>query len=704
MTSTVLARPALQWLLVTVAAALLPHLLRLPWWLTVLLLGMIAWRHEVARRAWRLPGALLRFFLVFACITLVIAHYGLEEAGVDIFVALLAAGSVLRVLETRTVLQARQLCVLTLVVLASGFIYDQSIPAAVHAFATAALVLLTLQALLSQHRMPALRDRLYGTAALLMMATPLMLVLFLGVPRIGPLWAMPAPNDVATSGVSDELAPGGITGLGLSDELAFRVGSEGSLPSVSSLYWRGLALDRFDGSRWQRSRESRQALDRPSLQSPLSGEGAGEALSLDYELIMEPSGQRWVYALQPVSTADTALRMDRNRSLYAERPVIQRERYRLSTVPGEQIPIASGEAVDRQRALRLPGQGEPRSRELAAGWRSADLTDRQRVEEALDWFGNRPFVYTLEPPEYGEQNGIDAFLFDEQAGFCGHFASAFAYLMRAAGVPARVVVGYQGGERNPYEDYLMVYQYNAHAWVEVWLEGQGWTRVDPTATVAPERIELGAEAWLQAYGERTGLDPLGGGRNNPWLNALRLRLDSLNYAWNRWVINFDSASQFNLLESLTGQRSEQALRRALTSGLVFVTAVLLVVVLLYGQGKRRCGADRLLHRYGQLLDTAIRRGSQCRRTDGPLRASASLAGEWPSLGSAIREVSGELVFLCYGAGAAGRRLDGVRRRRLAWRMRYLQLRLAVSRPRTCTGCPVAKGGPGSSPAGRPESR
>lgn len=688
MTASMLSRPALRWVLVTVAATLVPHLLRLPWWMTVLLLGLLAWRHEIARRAWRLPGGLPRFFLVLGCITLVIAHYGLEDTGVDIFVALLAAGSVLRVLEIRTVLQARQLCALSLVVLAAGFIYNQSIAAAVHAFATVVLVLLSLQVLVSQPHVPALRQRLHGTGVLLILATPPMLVLFLGVPRIGPLWAMPAPDDVATSGVSDELAPGGITGLGMSDELAFRVGSDDEVPSASSLYWRGLALDRFDGSRWRRSRGSRRAMDRSPLEPASSETGTGEA-SLDYELIMEPSGQRWIYALYPVSDANGALRMDRNMSLYAERPILQRERFRLSTMSGQQMQRGSADGTDRLRALRLPGEGEPRSRALAAGWRAADLTDRQRVQEALDWFGNRPFVYTLEPPAYGEEDGIDAFLFDGQAGFCGHFASAFTYLMRAAGVPARVVVGYQGGERNPYEDYLMVYQYNAHAWTEVWLEGQGWTRVDPTATVAPERIELGAEAWLQAYGERSGLDSLGGGRNNPWLNALRLRLDSLDYAWNRWVINFDSESQFNLLESLTGQRSEQALRRALAGGLVVVTAGLLVAVLLYGHGKRRRGADGLLHRYGRLLDTASRRGSQCSSADGPLAASATLAVEWPSLGREVREVAGELVFLCYGAGATGRRRRGEdrwlrRRSRLAWKIRYLQLRLAVSRRRTCS--------------------
>lgn len=688
MSSPTLSRQSRLWLLAAVAAALIPHLLRLPWWMSILLLGILVWRHEAGRRSWRLPGGVLRFFLVAGCIGAIFAYYGLRDAGVDIFVALLAAGSALRLLETRTVKQARQLCALSLVVLAAGFIYNQSIPAALHAFGTVVLVLLSWQVFLSDPDVPALRERLYGTGVLLMMATPPMLVLFLAVPRIGPLWAMPSPDDVANSGVSDELAPGGITELGMSDELAFRVGFDGNMPPASSLYWRGLALDRFDGFRWRRSRSSQVIVERSSEDILPSGDASGRSL-LDYELIMEPSGQRWVYAMYPLTAAGSELRMDRNMSLYANRPIIQRDRFRLSAMPGQESLRGMAGDAGRSRALRLPAAGEPRARALAGEWRAADMTDRQRVDTALQWFEARPFVYTLEPPAYGEQDGIDAFLFNGQAGFCGHFASAFAWLMRAAGVPARVVVGYQGGERNPYEDYLMVYQYNAHAWVEVWLEGQGWTLVDPTATVAPERIELGAEAWLQAYGERSGLDPLGGGRNSPWLNALRLRLDSLDYDWNRWVINFDSESQFNLLESLTGQRTEQALRRTLAGGLVLVTVGLLLVVLLYGRGRHPRGAEGLLHRYGLLLNTAMRRGSGCSKAEGPLAASATLSAEWPTLGREVRDVTAELVFLCYGAGAVGQHRQGRdrwarRRRKLAWRIVLLRIRLAFSRPQTCT--------------------
>jgi transglutaminase-like putative cysteine protease len=682
--ATPLSLRSLQWLVVTVAVALVPHLLRLPWWMTVLLPGLLCWRHEMARRGRDLPGAVPRFFLVSGCIAAVVVHYGLRDSSVDVFVALLVAGSVLRALETRTVMQARQLCALSLLVLAAGFIYDQSIPAALHAFATVVLVLLCWQVLLSQPHCPALRERLQGTAVLLALATPPMLVLFLAVPRIGPLWAMPTPEDVPTTGVSDELAPGGITELGMSDELAFRVGLEAneSLPS-SAQYWRGLALDRFDGFRWQRSRSSRLTLDQTVSRSEPFPDGTN-GRSLGYELIMEPTGRRWVYALYPLSAYDTGLVMDRNMSLYAERPLIQRERFRLSAAVGQQAMPGSASEADRLRALRLPQGGEPRSRALAADWRARGMTDRQLVAEALQWFRTRPFVYTLEPPAYGQTDGIDAFLFEGRAGFCSHFASAFAYLMRAADVPARVVVGYQGSERNPYEDYLMVYQYNAHAWVEVWLEGQGWTLVDPTNTVAPERIELGAEAWLRAYGERSGLDPLGGGRSSAWLNALRLRLDSMDYVWNRWVINFDSESQFNLLESLTGQRSESALRQALAAGLALVTGALLLAVLLYGRRRQQPGADALPYRYGRLLETAMGRGSQCSKADGPLAVSATLSDEWPSLGGEIREVTRQFVFLCYGAGAREKGRRRRQRRHLSWRMRYLQLRLVFSRPRTCT--------------------
>lgn len=662
---------ALTVFLATLAAVVLPQAPRLGWWVTGLLLLVLLWRHQLAR----LPGRGLRLVLVAGSVMAALLHHGLRDSTVEIFVTLLICGVVLRSLEVRTPGQARTLCALALIALASVFIYNQSIPMAAYGLLVVALILATWQVLLVHPaRLPS--DAIgRNVAALLLLAAPLMLVLFLAVPRIGPLWAMPAPDSAATSGVSDQLSPGGITSLGMTDELAFRVSMEGDSPDNRTLYWRGLALDEFEEGTWSRSRMSRNRTAMADLaELPSSGEATR------HDLIMEPSGQRWLYTRGWALDSDETAGHDRNLALYAERRILQRQRFTLTMQPGPLPGLADGS--DRWLSLRLPDAGNPRARELAGQW--TDLAPRQRVEQGLAWFRDRPFRYTLEPPAYTGDT-IDTFLFDGRAGFCGHYASAFAWLMRVADVPARVVVGYQGGERNPYDPYLLVHQYNAHAWVEVWLDDEGWVRVDPTTTVAPERIESGAEAWLSQYGERSGIDTFGAGRSNPWLNALRLRLDAIQYAWNRAVINFDSQTQLNLLESLTGERSERLLRRLLIAGLVIVVSLLLAVVLLSGRGRRTVGGDPVLGQFAALLRTARVRGGNCSLADTPAVAAEHMGRQWPGLADELTGVAEQVSELCFATASTGRGDTDpvmkewyIRRRRLSWRLRWLRWRLLLS--------------------------
>ncbi|MGM0633713.1 MAG: transglutaminaseTgpA domain-containing protein, partial [Pseudomonadota bacterium] len=489
-------------------------------------------------------------------------------------------------------------------------------------------------------------------------------------------------DTAATSGVSDELAPGGITELGLSDELAFRVGFEGDSPEPRRLYWRGLALDQFDDGRWRRSRGS-LVPTRPGDLDPGASLHEEEENAPTYELIMEPTGQRWIYSLAPLSTRDSDIGMDGNLALYAERSILQRERFRLAGLPPPDSLPGLADGSDRRRALRLPESGEPRTRELARQWRRDADDDRAVLERAMEWLRSRPFEYTLQPPAYGD-NGLDSFLFDERRGFCGHYASAFTYMMRAAGVPARVVVGYQGGERNPYENYVMVYQYNAHAWVEVWLEEDGWVRVDPTTAVSPDRIELGAQAWLQQYGEQTGLETPGNGSR--WFYGMRMQLDRLEYAWNRWVINFDTETQFNLLESLTGQRSERLLRLILVVGLMAMVMVSIALVVWSVRGKRSVfhGTDRVLGGFHRLLEVASRRGADISATTGPLEASMAMSRAWPRLSSEFLWVGDRVIDCCYAQREAVSGRDRLKSRlRLRWTMYLLRWKLRFSRPQTC---------------------
>ncbi len=269
-----------------------------------------------------------------------------------------------------------------------------------------------------------------------------------------------------------------------------------------------------------------------------------------YTVTLEPGFHEWLYTL-PVARVE---REDvRSHSAYLWlplRPLSGRLSYRAHSDLDSPRPERYPESLLRNRAL--PGGGNPRARELAAQWRNLD-SPRQRLQAGLDYLRSQPFVYTLNPPLLGEDN-VDAFLFDSQQGFCEHFAGSFAFLMRAAGVPARLVVGYQGGEFNRQDNYLLVHQLDAHAWVEVWLPEAGWQRVDPTAAVAPGRIRMGAEALMREQGSYLADDPLSL-RRFAWATQLRYFFDNINYAWARWVLNYDEQRQWQLLRNLLGEVS-----------------------------------------------------------------------------------------------------------------------------------------------------
>ena len=206
----------------------------------------------------------------------------------------------------------------------------------------------------------------------------------------------------------------------------------------------------------------------------------------------------------------------------------------------------------RQHQLALKIEG--RQRTLAE---QDDILGRQTEEiMVLQKFNREPYVYTLQPPLLGE-HAMDDFLFQTRRGFCEHYAFAFVVMMRAAGVPARVVAGYQGGEINPLNSTVIVHQFDAHAWAEVWYPNEGWVRADPTAAVSPDRIEWGLERAVASEGSFLANSPLSPlrYRSVKWLNAIRLRYDDLTWRWQSWIVGYDSEQQYEFLENLLGEFS-----------------------------------------------------------------------------------------------------------------------------------------------------
>jgi len=399
-----------------------------------------------------------------------------------------------------------------------------------------------------------------AVGVLLLQALPLAAVLFVLFPRPGgPLWGMPSDAARARTGLSETMTPGEFSELGESPEIAFRVRFETAMPAPAQLYWRGPVFGDFDGKTWRALGPGSAAQVVPPPRPQVRH--APDA-TVTYEITQEPSARNWMFPLEmPVSVEPPqglAASLLPDLQLVASRPLGARTRYRVESSLAWQAGL-NETRTSLQNWLGLPPGFNPRTLEMAAQWRAETLAaasrdgrvpargepalDRLLVDRALAMFREQDFRYTLQPPLLG-RDSVDDFLFGTRAGFCEHFAGAFVVLMRALDIPARVVTGYQGGERNPVDGWWLVRQADAHAWAEVWLAGSGWTRVDPTAAVAPERIERGVRLEAQFAG-LPGLDAAA-----PLLDALRFRLDALGNAWNQWLLSYDRGKQRRLLERI----------------------------------------------------------------------------------------------------------------------------------------------------------
>jgi transglutaminase-like putative cysteine protease len=389
---------------------------------------------------------------------------------------------------------------------------------------------------------------------LLLQAIPLSLIIFVLFPRVqGPLWGMPQ-DAYASSGLSDSMAPGTMSKLSLSDAVAFRVTFNGRVPSREQMYWRGPVLWNFDGTTWTRGHNA--TLQRPTLTDATT--------QASYSVTLEPHNKPWLFALDMPEKLSIPADLAPDFQLLSRAPVNARTRYSATSFLSYHANLDEP-PQQLQRALALPQGYNPKARRLAAEWRaqaegipppqpspggrggnrSLAGIDESLVRKALAYFSQNGFEYTLEPPRLG-MNSVDEFLFTTRKGFCEHYAGSFVVLMRAAGIPARVVTGYQGGEYNDLGGYYILRQSDAHAWAEVWLRDQGWVRIDPTAAISPARIQSGLNAALP---DNVVL-PFLIRTQSPLLLKLRFNLDALTNQWNQWVLGYDTERQFAFLTRL----------------------------------------------------------------------------------------------------------------------------------------------------------
>ena len=640
-------RRRLLWLAAVVVGASLPHWLAVPPWVTLLLVGCVLWRLEGERRGLPMPGKRARILLALLAFAAVFASFrtinGLE-AGSALLIVMVA----LKFLEVGTHRDQVVLTIVAYFVVFASLIEQQSIFLAGYLLAFAFVTTAGLLQLGRRGELRPIRATSKLAGRLLLQALPVMLALFVLFPRLsGPLWPLPSDPQRAISGLSDTMTPGNITELAQSDDVAFRVEFVGEPPPADALYWRGPVLSIFDGRSW-----SRDGFRPP----PTDGEIEYLGEPIEYDVMLEPNGRGWTFALDMPRewsgvermrmTADYQLairfRFGRDLSSRLQYRVVSHTSYR-----------ALDPLTDRERVslTRLPEGSSPRTRELVRGWIDRGLDVDRIVAEALRLFREQPFRYTLTPPPLGTEP-VDQFLFETQAGFCGHYASAFAVLMRAAGVPARVVTGYQGGELNAFSEHYTVRQSDAHAWVEIWLDGRGWTRVDPTAAVAPERIERGAAA---SAGRRFAA------RDFDVIRTLRYAWDALDAYWYSWVIGYAETRQRMLL----GRLGLDWATPALLSAVALAAAALIIALLAAYYGLAQRGRRRL-DPAARAFAAVHRRLARCGVSppavgETPAAFAERAEHERPDLAPAVRHITAAYVRARYEPDPDGTRLARLER-------------------------------------------
>lgn len=541
-----LTRNTMIWMILTILMVIVPFAGHIPSWIYALALLTIGWRLMVHRGRLDFPPGWFRLILVAVCLPALFFSFK-QGSTLGATVALLMVGFLIKLLELYQRRDALVVLFIAYLLAASVFLFNQSIPMALYILLTLVVITATLNTVYRSGQESGFWPPLKCSAVFYLQAIPLMLVMFLIFPRIPPLWSVDSDAGQAFSGLSDSMAPGDVSRLTRSADVAFRVSFDGAMPVVSQRYWRGIIYDQFDGRRWTRSKVTAAQYFVKTAPRQTLKQAPAERFS--YQVIMEPTAQLWRYALDLPQQAPPNFVRNRDFTLSAAEPLMQRSQYKItSALDYGSWSLSESEL---QRYLQLPVSGNQQTRALARDWLQAAGGDQVKVVNQLLQHFTRRFSYTLEPPAL-QGDSIDQFLFRTQRGFCGHYAGASVFLLRAAGIPARIVGGYQGGELNPLDGSLTVRQYEAHAWIEVWLKSRGWQRLDPTAMVAPERVEQPAQ---QLYGAEAGFlaDALlaRASLDNRWLQQLRWQYDALNFSWHRWVLNFDN-EQLNLLERLLG--------------------------------------------------------------------------------------------------------------------------------------------------------
>ncbi|ADE12451.1 transglutaminase TgpA family protein [Sideroxydans lithotrophicus] len=604
-----------------------PHAEHLPLWVSAVCAALLAWRGYLNYSGNPLPARWLLLAVTVACVLAIAVNFH-TLFGREVGVTLLIMLATLKLLELRAVRDVTIVVYLSCFIIITNFFYSQSIPTALYMLLTLLVIMATWVHM--QTGALALKPRLRIAGILLLQAIPLSLIIFVLFPRVqGPLWGLPQ-DAYASSGLTDRMAPGSMSKLSLSDAVAFRVTFSGKVPTREQMYWRGPVLWDFDGTTWTRGHNA--TLQRPTL--------ADAGMPVDYTVTLEPHNRRWLFALDMPARISIPADFAPDFQLLNRTPVNARIRYNATSElsyranPGEP-------PQQLRRALALPPGYDPQARKLAADWRARSDSDIALIRTALNYFNQNGFEYTLEPPLLGF-NSVDDFLFNSKKGFCEHYAGSFVFLMRAAGLPARVVTGYQGGEYNELGGYYILRQSDAHAWAEVWLQDRGWVRIDPTAAISPARIQNGLNAALP----NDAALPFLARTQSPLLLKLRFNLDALTNQWNQWVLGYDTERQFAFLTRLGMEDiTWQKLAIDMLAGVALLVGIFTLIML------RRLTAhqiDAVQAAWLKVCRKLGKAGLPRAPHEGAMDYAARIAAMRPDIAEGIRDIAARYASLRYG--------------------------------------------------------
>ncbi|MEM7401094.1 MAG: transglutaminaseTgpA domain-containing protein [Pseudomonadota bacterium] len=618
---TQIPRNSLLLIMAAFTVVVLPHAFHISTLIIAAALFCVVWRWMIFLGKKSFLTFWQKATLILASGSVIIITEGLHK-NIETWAALLIISFALKLLEMKTRRDAYVVIFIAYFAIAVEFIFNKSIGIVLYEICALVLVMAATVGMNQFHTRIRASESLKVSGKILAQAIPLMIVLFILFPRIGPLWAIPNPNQYARTGLGADMTPGDISKLARSDEIAFRAIFKGETPSNENLYWRGRVYANFSNGKWSEAKipnkfSNIQKINWVNAKNQawfVSDEINNDSEKISYSVLLEPTHDKFLIGLDLAipKTASTGLMWDYK--LTNRKAIHSLLRYEVDTFPNATLNKWLPEFL-RNQTVQYDANDNPRSIAFAKKLYSQSASPESFIDNILDHIREEPYHYTLEPPTLEKQNSIDQFWFDTRQGFCSHYAGALVYMLRAAGIPARMVGGYQGGEINPLTGHIVVRQYLAHAWAEYWTPKNGWTRVDPTAAVAPSRIHDNFGAAI-AENELDALSAFTNARLNgiPVLQKMMFLFESLEHRWNLLVLGYDTERQSEFLQKILGKITITKILIALLIGTLLSASFVIISLILSNRTQPKHPVIQLLQKFSSKLE---KRGLQRKPEETP---------------------------------------------------------------------------------------